>query len=231
MNSNAAAIIPPLDAVVLLISVCLWLVFGFAARRPQWSKFSIGGALNAQRLQWMRQLANRENRTPDSNLIANVMHSVSFFAWGTVVLLGGTMAMMGSIDRNYDTLRSMTLIPQMSRELFEIKIIFLGLIFIYSFLKFSWSLRQFNYFCVFVGAAPEPEDSETDKQAFARRAARLLELGAQSFNEGLRGYYFALAALGWFLHPLAFLAANVLMILVLVRRQFFSKTHDAMYGS
>jgi uncharacterized membrane protein len=44
------------------------------------------------------------------------------------------------------------------------------------------------------------------------------------FNAGIRAYYFALATIGWFIHPLVFIAATVLIVLVLVRRQLYSAT-------
>jgi uncharacterized membrane protein len=54
--------------------------------------------------------------------------------------------------------------------------------------------------------------------------ALMLSHGFWHFNAGVRAYYFALAALAWFIHPLAFIAATVLIPLVLVRRQLYSAT-------
>jgi uncharacterized membrane protein len=49
----------------------------------------------------------------------------------------------------------------------------------------------------------------------------------RDFNAGGRAYYFALAAPAWFIHPLLFIAATLLITLVLIRRQLFSATaHD-----
>src|SRR5208282_1464250 len=96
-----------------------------------------------------------------------------------------------------------------SKELFEEKVLLLALIFIYCFLQFTWGMRQFNYCCILVGAAPSPDDPAEQREVFARQAARLTELGARSFNQGLRGYYFSLATLGWFIHPVAFIVGGV----------------------
>jgi uncharacterized membrane protein len=46
----------------------------------------------------------------------------------------------------------------------------------------------------------------------------------------LRAYYFALAALGWFVHPLVFIAAILWIVLVLLRRQFLSHTLRSIQG-
>ena len=44
-----------------------------------------------------------------------------------------------------------------------------------------------------------------------------------NFNTGLRCYYFAFAALAWFLHSLVVLATTILTVVMLIRRQFHSE--------
>ena len=59
-------------------------------------------------------------------------------------------------------------------------------------------------------------------------AARLNALAANSFNRGLRAYYFALAMMIWFFHAGAFVAATAAVVAVLYRREFRSKTLKAL---
>ena len=63
---------------------------------------------------------------------------------------------------------------------------------------------------------------------FAEHAARLNALAANSFNRGLRAYYFALALMTWFIHPAGMVAATVAVVAVLYRREFRSKTLKAL---
>jgi uncharacterized membrane protein len=58
--------------------------------------------------------------------------------------------------------------------------------------------------------------------------ATLLTLAVTSFNGGLRAYYFALAALTWLAGPLFFIAATIAVVLVLLRRQFLSRTAETV---
>ena len=44
-----------------------------------------------------------------------------------------------------------------------------------------------------------------------------------SGNTGLRCYYFAFAALAWFVHPLLVLVTTLLTMTMLIRRQFYSE--------
>lgn len=85
-------------------------------------------------------------------------------------------------------------------------------------------LRQFNYCCIIMGAAPSPADEDMLKEVFASHSARLQSLAANSFNRGLRAYYFALAMMLWFVNSWAFLGAAAIVVAVLFRREFHSKS-------
>ena len=43
-----------------------------------------------------------------------------------------------------------------TQALFEFKIFMLISIFVYAFFKFTWAIRQFNYFSAIIGSAPDP---------------------------------------------------------------------------
>ncbi|HBC06203.1 MAG TPA: hypothetical protein DC046_01315, partial [Rhodospirillaceae bacterium] len=55
-------------------------------------------------------------------------------------------------------------------------------------------------------------------------AATILSRAQDNFNRGLRSYYFALALLPWFIHPLMLFGTTVWVLLVLYRRDFRSVT-------
>jgi uncharacterized membrane protein len=60
----------------------------------------------------------------------------------------------------------------------------------------------------------------------------MLSLATNSFNGGLRAYYFALAALGWFIQPWLFIVMTAWVVIVLLRRQLWSRAVGAVrrYG-
>ena len=53
-------------------------------------------------------------------------------------------------------------------------------------------------------------------------------LAIYNFNLGLRAYYFSLALLTWFVHPLLFVIASSWVVGVLYRREFRSRTLKAL---
>ena len=61
-------------------------------------------------------------------------------------------------------------------------------------------------------------------EAHAVRTARLIGIAAEHTNSGLRSFYHAIAAIAWFFHPVLFIATTTWVMLILVRRDFFSRS-------
>jgi len=112
-----------------------------------------------------------------------------------------------------------------SREVFEMRMVLLMVIFMYAFFKFTWSMRMYNFLAVLIGGAPLAGDTKTSpaaRDAFAHSAARVCNMAGDAFNLGLRSFYYALAVVAWFVHPFAFMGASTLIVIVLYRREFRS---------
>jgi uncharacterized membrane protein len=116
------------------------------------------------------------------------------------------------------------------RSVFELKLMLLTAIFVFAFFKFTWAIRQYNYCSAMIGASPATSAPEDVRDRLADHAAAVLSLGVTTFNGGLRAYYFALAALAWLVHPLAFILVTAWMVAILVLRQFRSRAYDAIRG-
>jgi uncharacterized membrane protein len=84
-----------------------------------------------------------------------------------------------------------------------------------------------------IGATPHAVDSlsEQARNAYVLRNAKLLSLAANSFNLGLRTFYFSMAVLGWFINIWLFAGLTVVVVLTLYRREFKSRTlRDLSYS-
>jgi uncharacterized membrane protein len=75
---------------------------------------------------------------------------------------------------------------------------------------------------VVVGAAPPANERNSSFEEYAQNAGRLVGNAAKHFNMGLRGYYFGLAALSWFVNGYTFILVTSWVIIVLYRREFRS---------
>jgi uncharacterized membrane protein len=187
------------------------------------------GATARHRLAWMERMLERENRIVDTTLVATMSNSVSFFAQTSIFILGGLIAMLGAQDRVREVIAEIPFASPSGGALWEAKIALLVVIFVFAFFKFTWSLRQFNYLVVLIGAAPLRERvGGKESVSVARRAARMSDLAVNHFNVGIRAYYFGLAALAWFINAWLFMAASAWVVLVLWRREFRSNTLAAL---
>ena len=131
-------------------------------------------------------------------------------------------------ERVHAVIQDLPQVAESGPGVFEIKVLLLAGVFVYAFFQITWSLRQFNYCCVLLGAAPAPQADSARKDTFADHAGRLNALAAHSFNRGLRAYYFALAMMTWFIHAGVMVAATILVVAVIYRREFRSKSLKAL---
>jgi uncharacterized membrane protein len=180
---------------------------------------------------WMMRMLERDNRITDAALFGHTIHSISFFASTTMLILAGLVGVLGAIDQAYPVVNGLDFVQPVTKPLFEGKIVLLVVLFVHAFFRFTWALRQFNYCCALVGSAPLPPIDETRRRQLATHIATVFSLGVASFNGGLRAYYFAMAGLAWLVHPLLMAAVTVWTLGVLCRRQYLSRTYRAMAGA
>jgi uncharacterized membrane protein len=168
-----------------------------------------GGVLNddmmSVRQGWMNQMAVRELRLVDSQLMGHSINSASFFASANLLLIA---AVAGVLFGGEAALRGVAAVGSdiggagaASLELLEGKLGLITLCLARGLLDFIWSIRQMNYTLALIGATPEGETS-MDRAAYARAAGSLLNPAMVAFNSGVRAYYFALAATAWLFGPL-----------------------------
>lgn len=180
------------------------------------------------RRQWAARLLERDNRIADAALVGHTIRSVTFFASTTVLLLAGLLGILGAVDAAHGVTSQFTFVDQTSKAFFGLKLLLLLVILVFAFMKFTWAVRQYNYGIALIGSAPMPAAPLTVREPSAEHIATVLSLAGVSFNGGLRAYYFALALLGWFIHPGVCILATAWVLLILLRRQYWSRTHAAI---
>ncbi|HUA54245.1 MAG TPA: DUF599 domain-containing protein [Candidatus Sulfotelmatobacter sp.] len=218
----------PLDVAALAWFLIVWLGYGRVSDRVTGRAVGLNHHMVTLREVWMRRMLQRDNRIMDSQLIGHTVHSVTFFASTTMLVLAGLVGVFGGVDRVYEVVGALSFTVQTSKQFFEAKMLLVIGIFVYGFFKFTWSLRQFNYLCALIGSAPlnpvPPEQVETT----ARTTAMMLTEAMSSSNAGMRSYYFAFAAIAWFIQPWLFIVATTWMLAVLVTRQVRSRSFMAI---
>ena len=216
------------DLAALALFVAAWAIYSYTAEGRFSRRSTLTAAMNRQREVWMRTMAQRDLRMVDTSNMIGLQQGTAFFASSCILAIGGCFAILGSGDRVLGVLGDLPFATVQSRAEFELKILGLVVILAYSFFKFGWSYRLFNYCSILIGAVPIPNDRNADElEVSVHRAARMNVLAGMHFNAGLRGIFFSIGYLGWFIGPAVLAAATVLVVAVLVRRQFFSRARAA----
>lgn len=218
------AAIPGSDWGALAWFVACWIGYTGYSGHERWARCSLMRGTDRLRTAWMKRMLDREVRIVDAALLNTLMLSVSFFASTAILIVGSLIAALGAVDREVQWTANLGFLIAANREAWTLKLFSLIGVFIYAFFKLTWSIRQFNRCVILIGAAP-PHDQLDDaqRQAWARRLGRLNTLAGDDFNLGLRAYYFGLALLAWFVHPLAFAGASIGVVAILYRREFASE--------
>ncbi|MFD1986855.1 DUF599 domain-containing protein [Mesorhizobium newzealandense] len=221
------------DLAALAFFLVAWLLHTLASDGKLISRISLTTAMNAQRQAWMRTMAEREIRIVDTAIMSGLQQGTAFFASSSLIAIGGCFALLGASDRVLEVLSDLPLGGAPSRAAFQIKVFGLVLILAFSFFKFGWAYRLFNYCTILIGAVPIPHGEASRNpvtETAVWRAAQMNMLAGKHFNSGLRGVFFSIGYLGWFVDPMVFVLSTLLLLAVLVRRQFFSAARQAVIG-
>jgi uncharacterized membrane protein len=211
-----------LDLIALSWFGIAWFGYQWYSVRLSRKIPSIFTVMGRYRHEWMRRMTTRDNRMVDATLIGNLMRSISFFASTSILIIAGLMNILRFEEQAQHMLAAVPLTMEINEQGWGVRVLLLIVIFTYSFFKYTWSLRQYNYAGILVGAAPDPAGDGSVHELFARRTGKLISNAGRHFNLGLRAYYFGLATISWFLHPLLFMVATLWVVFVLYRREFRS---------
>ena len=227
---KALTLLPWIDWLAVVLFFSGWVAYAHFSRRLARVRPSILFTTNQWRRRWMLQATYRENRIVDSAVTQSLSASPSFFASTSILIIGGLLAALGATEKASELVRELPFAARTSVLVFDMKLTLLAAIFVHAFFRFTWSLRQYSFGAIMVGAAPEARHFENDgqREAFADRAGRVMGLAAETFNDGLRAYYLSFAAVAWFISPWAFIAATATVLWVLYRREFHSEVLVAL---
>ena len=214
-----------LELAGLVWFLICWIGYSLYSKSAADKRPCLSNTLDLYRADWMRVMLSRENRISDTTVVGNLERNGAFFASSCLLILAGIITALGYTQQVMEVFGTIPFGTLPSREVFELRMVLLMVIFIYAFFKFTWSMRCYNFLAVLVGAAPLAGDTKTSpaaRDAFAQSAGTVCNQAGDAFNLGLRSYYYALAVVAWFAHPIAFIAASTLIVIILYRREFYS---------
>lgn len=220
------SLMPWADWLALISFFALWVGYASFAKVRGMRDRTLLATTNRLRMLWMKQAIARDPRMLDGIITQNLSHTPSFFSSTTIIIIGGLFAVMGTTDKAAELVREIPFAHPTPMLVFEFKLLVLIGIFVYAFFRFTWSMRQYTFVALVIGSLPPAKEFAAglhDLDQYARRAGVLVGTAAETFNDGLRAYYFSFALLGWFFSPLALVLAAALVVLILYGREFRSE--------
>ncbi|HEV7719143.1 MAG TPA: DUF599 domain-containing protein [Arsenicitalea sp.] len=204
-----------------IFPILCWVVYNYAVPLVEHRRPSLSVIMSMQRRRWVANASRRESPF-DAILSGNLMGSVSFLASTSVLLVLAVFTVFGQLSNVMLTLASISFDRAYSLPDLQLHLVGMLILFVLSFFSFTLSLRQFNHFCIMLGAIDHTVASD-DAQIDA--IAQLNTLAAKNFNAGIRAYYFSVPMVAWFASEWLAIGISLVMIGFLVHREFFSTAH------
>lgn len=218
--------IPLIDWIALAIFFGGWITYTWFADHSRWSGKSLPRVMDFHRHRWMCEVLQREVRVPDTIVMGNFVQSAVFFASTAILIIGGLVAALGASDKVLGALTTLPFVSPTPQGLWGLKVASAITVYIYAFVKFIWAVRLANYSAILFSAAPFSAGKFSDE--YAIELGKMIGLFGLHFNHGLRANFFALAMLAWWINPYFFIASTCIVLYVLYRREFRSKSLQAV---
>jgi uncharacterized membrane protein len=215
-----------LDTVALAIFAIAWLAYEPLVKAALGRRHMINLDMAVIRSAWMSNMARRESRLMDSQLLGHTINSASFFASSNLILIAGAAGVLFGGESAFRSASSLIVIETSTRLLFEVQVALVLVTLARGLLDFIWAIRQLNYTIAVIGAAPD--EAVGLSNPYGSAAGRLLNPALSAFNAGVRGYYFALAAASWVFGSTAFIIATLSAVALLIWRQRSSAAAKAI---
>ena len=215
------------------LAICFLFVawFSYTAFLKIISRGSLNEQLSTVRTQWLISATGRAQKPFDAILLGHIVNSIAFFGSATLIVLAGVITLFASVRPVYDTVLDLSFATASSFELFVVHIAVLNITLAIAFFSFTYALRKLIYVLALVGAIPEGElDAEQTEQRriMVDNASIVLTEALKTFNFGIRGYYYFVAALGLFVSPYLGFVLTLFVTGVLMFRQVGTTTARAI---
>ena len=179
----------PLDLAALAYFLLAIGLYRIVAGARSLEARSLVGAIQAQRVHWMLNMARRESRMLDAILLGSLGQGNAFFASTSAIAVGGLAATMGSGEKVQAILGRLPYVAPTTPFIWEAKQLLILAILVYAFFKFAWAFRLSHYGSIMIGAMPAADAAHSEECAnHAERTARLIGLAGEHSNSGIRSF-------------------------------------------
>ena len=109
--------------------------YSYATRYGTLAKGGLVGAINEQRKNWMANMAERDNRMVDVQVLAALARGNAFFASTAVFVTGALAALFGTVEELHALATKFPFLRQTTVFMWQLKVLFLMSVFILAFFQ------------------------------------------------------------------------------------------------
>lgn len=217
-----------IDLLALALFLVCWLGYSpflrWRGRRVQ----VVASAMIDHRTAWMDGLIGRDMKVADTAIVGHIMSTAAFFASTTVIVIGALLGVLVNLGKHAPASAGAWFSIGQPSPL-ELKVVLIIVVAVYAFQSFTWAIRQANFAAVMMGAAPQASSIDSVmRQNLAKCMGSIITGVADSYDNGMRSYYFAIAAITWVVGPLLMIMATIGVVALLFHRQTRSRTALAL---
>lgn len=176
------------------------------------------GKINIIRRTWVENMLKPGNNIVAVQSFRNIHMAASFLASSSIVFIGSILYLIFNIEQTAGIVTGRGTIT-IEDYLVFIKLTSLIIIFLMSLLNFSLCIRLLNYLVIMVGASPDAIE-ETMGMSAVDYITKMFSTSGIHYTFGIRGFYFTVPLMGWFLGPLAFSVLTFLVLILCLRLDY-----------
>ncbi|MGH1377681.1 MAG: DUF599 domain-containing protein [Alphaproteobacteria bacterium] len=214
-----------IDLLVVSWFFFLWIGYSIFSRKKDKKGETLAIQLYRYRKEWAKNVVrSKTTRIHDAAILQSLSGMANFLATTCIFTIAGLIAVASKVNVISEVLENYPIVYPTSSGEIMLKILFLCLIFMAAFFRLTWAIRQFSICAIMLGAAPfaNSDDLDENQKAYAKQMAKINDIAGHDFNYGLRSFYYGFAVLFWFVHPLAFAFASLVVTLELYHQDFRS---------
>jgi uncharacterized membrane protein len=212
------------DGVAIVLIFLLWSLYNSILKII--GKGSLNSQLHAVRRRWMAMVAvtGREHRTFDAVMLGHITNATAFFGSATLIVLASVFGLLANVRSLHETALGLSFLANSSLELFSLRLAVLAAILAIAFFSFVYTLRKIAYTLALIGGLGDAPPRAPEADIMVAATATVLTEAIKSLNNGIRGYYFAFAALFLFVGPYVCIFMTLAMSALLYYRQALSRS-------
>jgi len=150
--------------------------------------------------------------------LRNIHMAASFLASSSIVFIGSILYLIINIEQTSGIVTGRGTIALPDYMLF-LKLLTLMVMFLLSLLNFTLCIRLLNYLAILIGASPETIE-ETMKTSAVNYITKMFSTAGIHYTFGIRGFYFTIPLIGWFLGSWLFILLTVMVLLLCLKLDY-----------